>query len=147
MVSPLLGRFLVSFNLQSAICGLQSAVCGLQSPVCSLQMSYTGPQLGWLWNTTPRPVVASKVDLVGSLKCKQFVVKFALQCGCRVSFTALFTNMRTLKFKSRLHNCVFRCRQSYLQPQATNLETQKHTKRIEIHQSQLRNHDLLNLLK
>ena len=48
MVSPLLGRFLVSFNLQSAICGLQSAVCslqsavcGLQSAVCSLQMSYT----------------------------------------------------------------------------------------------------------
>ena len=31
MTSPLLGRFLVSFNLQSAICGLQSAVCGLQS--------------------------------------------------------------------------------------------------------------------
>ena len=29
--SPLLGRFLVSFNFQSAICGLQSAVCGLQS--------------------------------------------------------------------------------------------------------------------
>ena len=28
MVSPVLGRFLVSFNLQSAICGqLQSAVC------------------------------------------------------------------------------------------------------------------------
>ena len=26
-------------------------------------------------------------------------------------------------------------------------ETQKHTKRIEIHQSQIRNHDLLNLLK
>ena len=49
MVSPLLGRFLVSFNLQSAICGLQSAVCSLQSAVCSLQsavcslqMSYTG---------------------------------------------------------------------------------------------------------
>ena len=39
MVSPLLGRFLVSFNLQSAICGLQSAVwvCSLQSAVCSLQ--------------------------------------------------------------------------------------------------------------
>ena len=34
MVSPLLGRFFVSFNLQSAICGLKSAVC-------SLQMSYT----------------------------------------------------------------------------------------------------------
>ena len=26
--------------------------------------------------------------------------------------TALFTNMRTLKFKSRLHNCVFHCRES-----------------------------------
>ena len=37
MVSPLLGRFLVSFDLQSAICGLQSAVCSLQSAVCSLQ--------------------------------------------------------------------------------------------------------------
>ena len=41
MVSPLLGRFLVSFNLQSTICGLQSAVCSLRSAVCSLQMSYT----------------------------------------------------------------------------------------------------------
>ena len=35
--SPLLGRFLVSFNLQSAICSLQSAVCGLRSAACSLQ--------------------------------------------------------------------------------------------------------------
>ena len=33
MVSPLLGRFLVSFNLQSAICGLQSAVCKCHTPV------------------------------------------------------------------------------------------------------------------
>ena len=41
MVSPLLGRFLVSFNLQSVICGLQSEVWSLQSAVCSLQMSYT----------------------------------------------------------------------------------------------------------
>ena len=31
MVSPLLGRVLVSLNLQSAICGLQSPVCSLQS--------------------------------------------------------------------------------------------------------------------
>ena len=31
---------------------------------------------------------------------------------CVASFTPLFTNMRTLKFKRRLHNCVFRCRQS-----------------------------------
>ena len=29
-----------------------------------------------------------------------------------VLITALFTNMRNLKFKSRLQNCVFRCRQS-----------------------------------
>ena len=34
MTSPLLGRFLVSFNLQSASCGLQPAVCSLQSTVC-----------------------------------------------------------------------------------------------------------------
>ena len=34
MVSPLLGRFLVSFNLQSVICGLQSEVCSLRSAVC-----------------------------------------------------------------------------------------------------------------
>ena len=44
MVSPLLGRFLVSFNLQSAICGLQSVVCGLQSAVCSLQSAVCGLQ-------------------------------------------------------------------------------------------------------
>ena len=40
MVSPLLGRFLVSFNqynLQSVVCSLWSAVCSLQSSVCSLQ--------------------------------------------------------------------------------------------------------------
>ena len=29
-----------------------------------------------------------------------------------LGFTALFTNMRTLKFISRIHNCVFHCRQS-----------------------------------
>ena len=28
------------------------------------------------------------------------------------NLTTLFTNMRNLKFKSHLHNCVFRCRQS-----------------------------------
>ena len=30
----------------------------------------------------------------------------------KFDFTALFTNMRTLKFRSCLHYCVFRCRQS-----------------------------------
>ena len=29
----------MSFNLQSAICGLQSAVCGLRSAVCGLQFA------------------------------------------------------------------------------------------------------------
>ena len=61
--------------------------------------------------------------------------------------TALFTNMRTLKVKSRLHNCVFPCCQSQLRSQETNLETQKHPKRIQIHQSQITNHDLLNPIK
>ena len=42
-------------------------------------------QLIALW-TRPQSVVASKVDLVGFIQCKQFVVKFTLQCGCRVSF-------------------------------------------------------------
>ena len=34
-----------------------------------------------------------------------------------------------------------------IRSQATNLETEKHTKRIEIHQSQITNLDFLNLLK
>ena len=33
MVSPLLGRFLVSFDLQSAICSLQSAFCKCHTPL------------------------------------------------------------------------------------------------------------------
>ena len=52
----------------------------------------------------------------------------------------------TLKLKSCLHNCVIRCHQ-LLQSQAKNLETQKRTKRIKIHQSQITNHDLLNLFE
>ena len=51
--------------------------------------------------------------------------------------TVLFTNTQTLKFKSTLPNCVSHCPQSYLHSQATNLETWKHTKQIEIHQSQI----------
>ena len=33
-------------------------------------------------------------------------------CNVLLSFTALFKNTRTLKFKSYLHNCIFLCRQS-----------------------------------
>ena len=35
---------------------------------------------------SPYSWVASKVDLVGFLQRKEFLVKFAVQCGCRVSF-------------------------------------------------------------
>ena len=48
-------------------------------------------QLGWRWNNTPQSVVASKVHLVGFLQCKQFVVKFALQCGCWVLLSTRLT--------------------------------------------------------
>ena len=52
------------------------------------------------------------------------------------SLTALFTNSRTLKFKTAAFKTVFRCRQSKLRSQTTNLVTQEHTKQIEIQQSQ-----------
>ena len=63
MVSPLLGRFLVSFNLQSTICSLQSAVCSLQSAVCGLQsanvihrkISYSNLDFWRLADTTSFP--------------------------------------------------------------------------------------------
>ena len=42
-------------------------------------------------------------------------------------FTALFKNARTLKFKSHLYNCIFRCCQSWLRSQATNPDTKKNT--------------------
>ena len=40
---------------------------------------------------------------------KQKIVTLATVCYLLI---ALFINMRTLKLKSRLHNCVFHCRQS-----------------------------------
>ena len=40
---------------------------------------------------------------------KQKIVTLATVCYL---LFALFINMRTLKLKSRLHNCVFHCRQS-----------------------------------
>ena len=69
--------------------------------------------------------------------CRQLLVR---------CLTAIFTNIQTLKFKSRLHNW---CRQSYFKvwSQETNFETQKHTKWIKIHQAPITNHDLLNPLK
>ena len=45
-----------------------------------------------------------------------------------MNFTSVFKNIQTLKFKSCLHNCIFRCFQSQklLQAQATKIETPKH---------------------
>ena len=53
--------------------------------------------------------------------------------------TALFKNTRTLKFKSHLHNWAFFTAVNH------NYD-HKHTKQIEIHQSQITNDDLLNPL-
>ena len=69
----------------------------------------------------------AKFGARSALKVPWYVATFwAMHTRSEVSFkwplTTLFTNMRTLKFKSCLHNCVFRCRQS-LRSQATNLET------------------------
>ena len=61
------------------------------------------------------------------------------------NITALITNMRTLKVKASFTTAFFAAVKK--RSQAKNLETQKHTNRIEIHQSQITNHDLLNPLK
>ena len=74
-------------------------------------------------------------------------IRYIIICRVVKQITALFKNTRTLKFKSRRHNYVFHCRQSELRSQASKLETQKHTKPIEIPQSQITNHDFLNPLK
>ena len=61
-------------------------------------------------------------------------------------FTALFTNMRTLKFKSRLHNCVFAAvnhNYDYKQRTWKHRNTQNGSKST----SQITNLDLLKPLK
>ena len=58
------------------------------------------------------------IDILSYLFYKVFFlayftrIMFTIKKVFPLRFTALFTNMRTLKFKSRLHNCVFRSRQS-----------------------------------
>ena len=56
----------MSFNLQSAICGLQSAVCGLRSAVCSLQSAVCSLQMssvihrkkqGFVWGAQSRGLI------------------------------------------------------------------------------------------
>ena len=61
--------------------------------------------------------------------------------------TALFKNTRTLKFKSRLHNWAFFTAINHNYDHKQRTLKHKHTKRIEIHQSQITNQDLLNPLK
>ena len=56
-----------------------------------------------------------------------------------IHYLAFVKNMGTLKFKSCLYCCVFVCLQSLLQSQATHLETRKHTKPMDIYQSQITN--------
>ena len=65
MVSPLLRRFLVSFNLQSAICGLQSAVCSLQSAVCSLQSAVCSLQM-------PYTVFSLRFNFIHATSCRLY---------------------------------------------------------------------------
>ena len=64
-------------------------------------------KVSWLYLNLHR-----KQIMINILLC--FYVLLLLMFGpptCKLGFTALFTNMRTLKFKSRRHNCVFHCRQ------------------------------------
>ena len=87
-------------------------------------------------------IIVKKIDNNFPWSVLLSTIEMTSKCSKRCSETTrlrLFTN--TLNFKTRLHNCVFRCRQSKLRSQAKNLATPKHTKRIGIHQSQITNHD------
>ena len=58
------------------------------------------------------PLVALRWnDFLAVLGDRQKQKIVTLTTGCYL-LSALFINMRTLKLKSRLHNCVFHCRQS-----------------------------------
>ena len=51
----------------------------------------------------------------GSALCEELMLSLGQKLGSfktPLLITELFTNTRTLKFKSRLHKCVFLCRQS-----------------------------------
>ena len=61
----------------------------------------------------PVPRIIAEVKWVmESFRCYDNSDVIAILVMTNFHLTALFTNMRTLKFKSRLHNCVFRFRQS-----------------------------------
>ena len=61
----------------------------------------------------PVPRIIAEVKWVmASFRCYDNSDDIATLVMTNFHLTALFTNMRTLKFKSRLHNCVFRFRQS-----------------------------------
>ena len=58
----------MSFNLQSAICGLQSAVCSLQSAVCSLQSTACSLQSA---NVIHRFQSRPTVEIPGRARCEE----------------------------------------------------------------------------
>ena len=76
MVSPLLGRFLVSFNLQSAVCGLQSAVFGLQSAACKCHTSVPG-QLTSSLHYLHSPSKSSVLNSFSTIKHSNFQIILA----------------------------------------------------------------------
>ena len=70
-----------------------------------------------------------------------------ISCVClRNCITSPFINMRTLKFKSRLHNCVFRCCQSVIVAITSNEPWNTETHKTDRNPS-ITNHGLLNPLK
>ena len=108
MVSPLLGRFLVSFNLQSAICGLQSAVFSLQSAVCSLQ---------------------SAVCSLRSAVCKCHTLKAnwhstAWECKCSRNLQQHSEGLATNSSRTQLGLCKFWWLQCYTWPKQRGVISQ-----------------------
>ena len=69
-------------------------------------------------------------------KCFILFRSFSATKEIETLITALFINMRTLKFKSRLPQLRFSLPSIIITITSNELETQKHTKRIEIHKSQ-----------
>ena len=70
-----------------------------------------------------------------------------ISCVClRNCITSPFINMRTLKFKSRLHNCVFRCCQSVIVAITSNEPWNTETHKTDRNPS-ITNHGLWNPLK
>ena len=112
------------------------------------------------WKNCCEVFIVYKIKMIGMLLLHVNVVHRQVQNRKQKHVTERYSRLHnhsnllsfsqtqeTLKLKGCVHNCVIRCHQSWLRSQATNLETQKRTKRVKIHQSQITNHDLLNPFK